>query len=169
MEPSHTAFDIPAEDLQTIGGMILIYGHIDDSLNRVLTIMRSGGWQVDENGEEFMPMPVDAWNINNGGPKIAEIRKRAANSGDPILQGLVKEFRLALVKANRARNYLAHGVVLGTPGHQVLWSLRRRKHISLDEALAAKPWFSYANIAILLIQWRLLGIEPPVSLPERPA
>jgi hypothetical protein len=72
-------------------------------------------------------------------------------------------------KITRIRNFLAHGVVLGDPGNQLLWSHRRLKHIKLNDAVAAKPWFVYANVIIMFITWRLLEMDPCMPLPHRPA
>lgn len=149
--------------------MVLAFAYLDNHLSQTIALLEAGEPKFQANGHPVWLAPQRAFHITNTGPRIAALRSLTLVKNDPVLKHLVREFRWAMPKVVKARNFIAHGIIAGGLGDpKIFWSQRRLKQMSVADAVACAPYFDYATRAIMLISWHLMKIVPPFALPDRP-
>ena len=148
--------------------MIIISAMVDTHLSSCVGLLEAGPKRTFPDGQTGWLVPQRAHHVTNIGERIKNLRKLSARRKDAHLDKLVREFRWAMTKVQKSRNFLAHGMLAGDTGSFIFWSQRKLKHMSLEEIVESAPTFKFAWRVIELIRWRLLGIEPPYALPDRP-
>jgi hypothetical protein len=155
--------------LATIGWMVTTYSLADDLVNQSLGLLKAPPPTQTAEGLQWQ-VPQDHYQVFENRGKLGQMKKLASARRDHQLLHLVNELRAAMTRASKVRQFLAHGRLLqAEDGAFSFWSQRRLKELSLNDALAAAPWFDYAKDAGHHVIWRCMGVDPPAPMPPRPA